>query len=189
MKSTLAKKQLTMVTLVLALALAVYLNWRFAQNDESLRITDVINDGNIPASSETEGEKYYGEALFVSTDEANPDEYFAEARLSRSKSRDEALETLQDALQQTDLTQAEKDEITASLAAVASSITVESNIENLVKAKGFADCVAYINGDKVKVVVKANGDSLSVSEVSQIKEVVLGECDIPVQNITIVEVK
>lgn len=185
MKSHLAKKQLTMITLVLALALAVYLNWRFAQND-ALTITDTITE----TAADAEGEKYYGEAQFVSTDEADPDSYFAEARLNRQQSRDEAMDALQKALQDTNLTQAEKDAITASMAAIASNIATESNIETLVKAKGFSDCVAFINGDKVKIVVKANGDGLSSSEVSQIKEIVLSECSsVPVQNITIVEVK
>jgi len=186
MKSNLAKKQITMVTLVLALALAVYLNWRFASNDSALTITETLAGDAVV---DTEGEKYYGEALFVSAEDSNPDEYFAQARLNRSRSRDEALETLQKTLQQTDLTQAEKEEITKSVTAVAADITKESNIESLIKAKGFEDSVVYISGDKVKVVVKANASGLSVSEVSQIKEIVLSECDIPPQNITIVEIK
>jgi stage III sporulation protein AH len=195
MKSNLAKKQLTMVTLVLALALAVYINWRFANNDNNaLQLTDVVADDQqqpVSANEETgdDGGKYYVEALFVSADEDNSGTYFTEARLNRTQSRDQALDTLQKSLQQTDLTQSEKDALTASLAAVANNITIEGNIESLVKAKGFEDCVAFINDAKVKIVVKANEGGLSVSEVSQIKEIVLGEYTVDVQNVTIVEIK
>lgn len=185
MKSNLAKKQLTMVTLVLALTLAVYLNWRFAKTGNNA----LIATETLAGTQGNEGDKYYGESLFVSADESDPDKYFAEARLNRETARAEALDTLQKSLQNTDLTEAEKAEITRQLTEISANIAIESNIESLVKAKGFSDCVAFISGDKIKVVVKSNSDGLSVSEVSQIKEIVLGESNIQTQNITIVEIK
>jgi stage III sporulation protein AH len=184
MKSNLAKKQLTMVTLVLALALAVYLNWRFAKAGENaLIVTETL------AGAEGEQEKYYGDALFVSSTEGDPGRYFAEARLNRETSRAEALDTLEKSLQNTDLTDAEKESILAQLSEAAANIATESNIESLIKAKGFSDCVAFISGDRVKVVVQSGGGELTAGEVSQIKEIVLGECGVPAQNITIVEIK
>ena len=182
MKTNFGKKQITMLTLVLALALAVYLNWSFASKDNK-----VVGDNSIQTSSQDD--KHYGDALFVSSTEGDPAKYFAEARLNRETSRAEALDTLQKTLQSTDLTEAEKNSAMQQLASISASIAIESDIESLIKAKGFADCVAYINGDKINVVVKANADGLTTSEVSQIKEIVLSQFDIPVQNITIVEIK
>ncbi len=194
---TLIRKQITMVALVFALALAVYLNWRFAATDhDTLPITEVLAAQDNQAVSSTvttedsDGEKYYGEALFVSTsEEGYADDYFAEARLTRTKTRDEAIDTLQKALKKTDLTDAEKSALTAELTQTAGAIASEGAIENQVKAKGFRDCVAYLSGNKVKVVVQSGASGLSAAEVSQIKEIVLDESNVLVENISIVEIK
>lgn len=204
-RPTLLRKQITMVALVFALAGAVYLNWRFAATDnETLPITNVLasQDGqvedSVPVAAQpdeaqpdaVETEKYYGEALFVSTDENSySDDYFAEARLTRTRSRDEAIETLQKALKQTDLTEAEKEKLTAQLTSTAGAIATEGAIESQVKAKGFTDCVAYLSGEKVKVVVQSGASGLTAGEVSQIKEIVLDESGVPVENISIVEIQ
>ena len=88
-------------------------------------------------------DKNYGEAQLVSAGTASGDEYFEQARLTRTKTRDEALDTLQKTLQDTHLSDGEKEQLTQDLTKVISDITLESEIENLVKAKGFADCVAF----------------------------------------------
>ncbi|MEG0913351.1 MAG: SpoIIIAH-like family protein [Oscillospiraceae bacterium] len=189
---TLIRKQITMVALVFALALAVYLNWRFAQtSDGSLPVTEVLaSQAGEDSVKPEDAEKYYGEALFVSTDENSyTEDYFTEARLTRSKTRDESLDTLQKSLKKTELTEAEKAQLTSQLTKTASAIAVEGTIESQVKAKGFSDCVAFINGEKLKIVVKSGSAGLSASEVSQIKEIVIDECKINVENINILEIK
>ncbi|MEA5051325.1 MAG: SpoIIIAH-like family protein [Oscillospiraceae bacterium] len=218
MKSNFAKKQITMLTLVLALAAAVYLNWRFAGGENVLSVTGASSGEQTqatageqtqpvqtdapgteaaqtdaqqsePAEAEQQTETYYGDALFVSKEESSAESYFSEARLTRTSTRDEALDALQKSLQKTDLTEAEKADLTKQLTAIAKNITKEGSIESLVKAKGFGDCVAFINGESVKVVVKAPAAGLSVSEVAQIKEIVLAESGADVKNVSIVEIK
>jgi len=189
MKSNLAKKQITMLTLVLALAVAVYLNWRFAKaGDNTLSLTEALN-GEVAASAEDNDERYYGEAEFVSTTTGDTAKFFAQARLEREQSRAAALDTLEKALSKSDLTDAEKAEILQQLQALSESIAVESNIEQLIKAKGFDDCVAYVNGETVKVVVKTKGAELSTSDVSQIKEIVVSESGVPAQSIVIIGIE
>ncbi|NLC79427.1 MAG: SpoIIIAH-like family protein [Ruminococcaceae bacterium] len=200
-----AKKQITMLTLVLALALAVYLNWRLAGNGDDLKLTEVISNENAVSQTEivsddvfTEADgdesaeetaEYYGEALFVSAPSETSDEYFSEARMTRTKTRDEALDALQKSLQKTELTDAEKKSLTAQLTEIATNITKEGTIESLVKAKGFTDCVAFINNGKVKVVVKTAAGTLTTAEVSQVKEIVISECGTSPSDISIVEIK
>ena len=205
--SVFARKQITMLSLVLALALAVYLNWRFAGSEDRLRLTEVLSNGGSVVQTEgtasddifTEGDvevdeseetaEYYGEALFVSAPSSSSDEYFAEARTTRTKTRDEALDTLQKSLQKTELTDAEKKALTAQLTEIATNITREGTVESLVKAKGFTDCVAFINNGKIKVVVKSTAGTLTAAEVSQIKEIVITECKALPGDISIVEIK
>lgn len=212
MKSSkaLVKKQLTLVALVVALALAVYLNWQFAKTDKdnalvqqvvagqsgetdtaAPTVSDVTGAADEEPAEDEEGsaDKYYGEALFVSADEEYAEGYFSEARLTRSQTRDEALETLEKALSKTDLTEAEKNNLTSQLTATASAIAMEGAAETQIKAKGFDDCVVFLSGDKVKAVVKSGGEGLTPSEVSQIKEVLVDACGVEATNINIVEIK
>ena len=114
--------------------------------------------------------------------------YFAEAKLSRSKSRDEAVETLATMLADADLTGEQKAQLALEATALAKSIETEGKIENLIKAKGFAECMVYYDIDKVDVVVKAE-EGLQDDQVAQMQEVILSEVDVPAENIRIVEVK
>lgn len=178
-----SSKYVTMFALVLALGVAVYLNWRFSE----IEANETLNDNNNQQQG-SEGENY-GDALFVSGDGVNTSSYFAQARLSRTESRDSALDSLQKALQNTELTEAEKTELTAKLTAVAQSITAESNIESMIKAKGFSDCMAYISDGAIKVIVACSDGELTGDKTAQIVEIVTSQTDIPAQKISIVEVK
>ncbi|MEG1070133.1 MAG: SpoIIIAH-like family protein, partial [Ruthenibacterium sp.] len=75
------------------------------------------------------------------------------------------------------------------IAATISGITTESDIENMIKAKGFADCVTFVNGDKINVAVQTGGTALDGASVAQIRDIVLGKMETQAKNITIVEVK
>lgn len=179
-----SSKYFTMFALVLALGLAVYLNWRFTSIDANGAINQNEQDGETDDSG-----KKYGDTLFVSSDGKTAATYFSQARLARTASRDEALDSLQKALQDTELTEAEKTDLTAKLTAIAKSITAESNIESLIKSKGFSDCVAYISDDGIKIVVACTEGELTSEKNAQIVEIVVSQTDIPVQKISIVEVK
>ena len=71
-------------------------------------------------------------------------------------------------------------------AAIATAIEAEGKVENLIKAKGFADCMVYLEEDRASIVVKAQ--ELLDNEVAQIKDIILKETSVPVENISIVEV-
>ena len=161
MKSAKNKRQFTLLALVAALGVAVYLNWEYAKADTPF----AVQTGVSPSSSSSQTgaiqdalpvqealpDKNYGDAQLVSASETGSDQYFEQARLSRSKTRDEALDTMQQALKNAALSEEEKSAVTQTLTSAINSITVESDIENLVKAKGFADCVAFIDGERVKI--------------------------------------
>ena len=93
--------------------------------------------------------KNYGDAQLVATTQSDSDKYFEQARLSRQKTRDEALDTLQKTLKNAKLSDSEKTKATEELSVIIQNMTTETDIENMVKAKGFRDCVASINNDKI----------------------------------------
>ena len=157
-----AEGSLHCLLLVTALGVAVYLNWEYAKTSPMLPDAETTSGGiSVVANTEEQAtdanaltdplmepdqeqnNKNYGDAQLVSVGQKSGKQYFDEARLSRQKSRDEALDTLQKSLKKANLSEEEKAELTQRLSSVVNSITTESDIENLVKAKGFIDCVTF----------------------------------------------
>ena len=199
MKSAKSKRQLTILTLILALGVAVYLNWEYAKTDSpfALPTQTQAEDAALLANAQAANtpvmealpDKNYGEAQLVSVSEDSSDQYFETARLTRTKTRDEALDKLQQSLKATGLTEEEKAQLKDTLSSTISNISLESDIENLVKAKGFADCVVFVDGEKVDLAVKTGAEGLSKNEVAQLRDIILGKVQTSAQNISIVEVK
>ena len=199
MKSAKSKRQLTILTLILALGVAVYLNWEYAKTDSSfvLPTQTQAEEDALLANAQAEDapvmealpDKNYGEAQLVSVSENSSDQYFETARLTRTKTRDEAMDKLQQSLKATGLTEEEKAQLKDTLSSTISNISLESDIENLVKAKGFADCVVFIDGENVDLAVKTGPEGLSKNEVAQLRDIILGKVQTSAQNISIVEVK
>lgn len=134
--------------------------------------------------------KNYGEAQLVSVSKDSGTEFFEQARLNRSKARDEALDAIKKTLKSADLSESEKDSITQKLQNQISSITVESSIESLIKSKGFADCVVSIGEGRADITVMTENDALTADEVTRIRDAVLGKCkSLSAQDITVVEVR
>lgn len=144
------------------------------------------------ATGDTEGnaDKNYGEAQLVSVNPGTGNDFFEAARLSRSKNRDEVLDTINESLKKAGLTQEEKDALTEQLSIQVTNMTLESEAEVLIKAKGFADCVVMVNGNKATVTVMTENDALTAEEVTRIRDVVTAKFEnVSAQDITVVEVK
>ena len=85
------KKQIILACLTLILGIAVYMNYALSSSGDDIA-QDVMNNDAVAADSSAEDSAYYGDAAFVSAEGAS--DYFAQVRLSRMTSRDEAVETL-----------------------------------------------------------------------------------------------
>lgn len=101
--------------------------------------------------------------------------------------RDEAVATLQMIIGGGDITEDEMVMNALDAVQVSKLIESEGTIESLVKAQGFEDCVAYLDGESAKVVVKTEG--LDKAQAASIKEIILGETEVSAENIRIFEVK
>lgn len=195
MNMIVGKKQIVLASLVVALGVAVYLNYQFAGQDLDLVTANAGTTQEI--SVQEEERENYGDAQFVDSKEISRDtemsavqndsEYFSQARLTRTKTRDEAAAALQVMLSDSALAQEQKEELTAQASALAMSIETEGRIENLIKAKGFEECMVYCSDEKVDVIVKS--PELKEGEVVQIRDIILDETRVPVENISIVPVR
>lgn len=112
------------------------------------------------------------------------DAYFSATQLSRQQARDEALEVLQTVVASNDALESTKDQALSEISRIALEIAQESDIEALVKAKGFEQCVAVISDDKASIIVKSEQELLP-SQAAQISEIVYQQSGILPTNVKI----
>ncbi len=169
-------RSVAVIAAVLLIGLAVYLNYRwFYDPIGSLGYGDNNMDNNLDGSETTGG----------TTDDAGEENnYFTATALTRKQSRDEAIDVLKLVTENEDATEAAKAEAAAKISKIAVDIQNETNIETLVKAKGFEECIAVIADDSVSVIVKA--DSLQANEAAQILTIVYETTGITSENVSIV---
>ena len=189
MKKWLHKKQLVAAGLVIALGSAVYLNYYFTKEP-------VLSVGGTQTAGE-ETPQNLGEATFVSEKkeaEATPaDEpasakmgYFDKARQNRNDAREETLAILKEIQGEAGLSEEKRNEATDRAQKVAETILKESNAEGMILAKGFEDCVVYIDGERVSAAVKA--EQLDSRETVQIMEILVSQTGFESKNVQILPV-
>ena len=176
------KKQVLLATLIVALGVAVYLNYYFSSQQPPT--TDVNGRPTSSTSSRNMGDaQFVGNSSVVSSPESTVDanDYFVQARLSRESAREEALDIVKDMMNDVKATDEVKKQAAEKAAAIAQAVEQE------IKSKGFADCVVYIEGENCSIVVRSEG--LKPQESVQITEIVTTQSNIVAQNINIGTVK
>lgn len=199
-------RRATAITLAAALVVAVYLNWQYARTGVSLQedavtvsaaaetqaepAAGVVTDGLMTeAEAVSSAGKNYGEAQLVSVANDSGAKFFEEARLKRQKAHDAALDTIQKTLKSSSLSAEEKKTYAQELTGNLEDLHAENEIETLVKAKGFADCLCFLQSGRADLTVMTAGDALTAAQVAQIRDIVLSKSSVTAQNITVVEVK
>ncbi len=172
----LGKGQIAVAVMLLALGAAIWLNTKY-----------------MPSNS-----KYLGEASYVNntTDEGDTVEtaakaeskkdYFTTEKANREKAREEAVETIEELLKSEKLSDEDKKGALAKIEKIGDTIEKESNIEALLKAKGFEKVLVVISDAGISVVVKSEG--LTSPQTLQIQDIVTGETDIELSKIKIIPV-
>ncbi len=173
------KKTTVLAACILVIGVAGFLNVRYSNPAENIP-KDALTDKSGEASLETD-EIAADESVAVETLE----DYFALAVINRERVRDEAIEMLKDVAGSDATDVSAKNEAYVEMTRMANEIANEANIESLVKAKGFSECVAVISNDTANVIVESDG--LTINEVAQIKEIVYLECGVLPDNIKIIE--
>ena len=198
-------RRATAVTLAAALVIAVYLNWQYARTNVETEPLDAqmvsaaagpaeetaaVLDG-LPTEAEAASDvsKNYGEAQLVSVANDSGTKFFEQARLKREKAHDETVDTIQKTLKGSALSAEEKKAYTDQMAAALEDLNAENEIETLIRAKGFADCLCFLQAGRADLTVMTSGDPLTAAQVAQIRDVVLSKSSVTAQNITVVEVK
>lgn len=173
----LGKRNIAIVCAVVMIGCAIWLNYRLFQGPASTVGTLYYQGQNSEQAGNTDGNG--------SADAGASDDYFAATVITRQKSRDEALAVLQTIVSKEGALPESVNDAIAEMNQIARDMENESNIETLVKAKGFAECVAVISAGKCSVIVKSDG--LLPNEVAQIQEIVYEQTGILPENVKMVE--
>lgn len=172
------KKNLTMLAVLMFVCAAVALNWSYNNRWGSPDSELVLMEDEAMLNAST------SDTALMSASE-----YFAEARLTRQVSRDEALELLQTAASAETASQETIDSAMNAISAMANCSMQETQIENLLIAKGFEECVVYIGNESVTVAVPAPVDGLSEEAVATITDLICNETEYEAAQMSIIEVK
>ncbi len=125
----------------------------------------------------------------TNSEPGSADNYFSSVEVSRQRARDEALQVLNAVVDNDKATEDVKAEAMKEIQTIAREMSQESNIESILMSKGFARCVAVINGDSANIVVSHEGERLQSAQLAQINAVVYEQAGIEPINITIVAKK
>lgn len=174
------KRNLTMLAVMMFVCAAVALNWTYNNRWGTPDTEMVYAEDEMMLAAEASFE----ESLMTAGTE-----YFAEARLTRQLSRDEALSLLETAASSDGASQETIDSVMNAISAMATCSMQESQIENLLIAKDFEDCVVYIGNESVTVAVPAPIDGLSEEEVARITDIICSETQYKAAQLSIIEVK
>lgn len=174
----LKKRQLVTAALVMALGAAVFVNWFYTKPQTQAAPAE---------ASVTQAAENLGDAQYVISGAAGKTDSFAEARLKREKAHSQAMETLQEVLQDTSASQTAAAQASASLAALTERITQEADIETLIQAKTGLESLVIIGEDSAEILLS---DSVSEGSVMlQISEIACGKTGLAAEKITIIEQK
>ena len=169
------KRNMVAGAVLLLVCGAIFLNGRYAQQVEE---TDkLLGQATLVDGTEGDAEEVSGEAL--------PGDYFATARLTHQQARDSALSLLQEA---SGAAEAAAAEAAQSIQTLAAYTLAEAQIENMITAKGYTDCVVFMADDGVSVVVSAGEDGLQTEDIAKITDIVKQETELTADCIKILEV-
>lgn len=174
-----SKRNVTIIAVLLCLSAAVYLNWSYNNRsaDEAMADAELASS---KAAEETSAEQ--------SLDELVAD-YFAQARLTRQQSRDEAISLLEAAAASENASQETIDSAINTISVMANYSMMETQVENLLLAKEFDECVAFMSAEGVTIAVPAPPEGLTAEEVARITDAIIAETDFTATQIKLIEVK
>lgn len=170
------KKRAVAAAVLVFVGAAVYLNWRYSDNVQNQ--SKVLGQSTLVNAQENDAQS--------DATEVSSSDYFATARLSRKQARDSAISMLQEAEVDENAEQSVLNEASETLQVLAAYTVAEAQIESLVTAKGYADCVTFMGADSVSVVV-SDADGLDAADVARIKDIVISETSYTADQIKIME--
>ena len=177
------KKNLVAAAVLVTVCTGIYVNWLYTEQNTAKDLTDTLNVQKVMSDDAL---LLDGDTVLTDAPANTAADYFAAVRLSRQQARDSAVSLLQDVSVNSDQTKAE--ESAAELEDIVQTALTEAQIESLIIAKGYADCVAYMSSKGISVAVSAPEGGLKQEDVAVIADIVMSQSDYTLDEIRVVEV-
>ena len=181
------KKNLIAAAILVTVCAGIYVNWLYAGDSKTQSLDNTLDSQKVMSDDTLELSEDMSAVMAGTADETTGDSYFASVRLSRQQARDEAINLLQEAASVSGDSKAA--ESAADLEDIVQTALSEAQIESLIIAKGFTDCVTYMADDTVSVAVSAPAEGLSTADVALISDVVTSQTDYDLSQVRVIEVK
>ena len=156
------KKNLVATAVLLTVCGGIYVNWLYTESQTTANLTDKLDENKVISTDSN---------VTVDGGANTISDYFAAVRLSRQEARDSAVGLLQEAMAYSD--NAEAAQSNSQLETIVNTALCEAQIESLVIAKGYTDCVAYISDNGISVAVASPEGGLQTDDVAVIADIVL----------------
>lgn len=176
------KKNIMAAAVLLVVCAGIYMNWMYSSSENVDDLTDKLDAETVLSQ---DGIQLDGEAGQSSVDVAT--DYFAAVRLSRQEARDSAVSLLQEAMAYGDGSGNEA--TSAQLEQLVQTALCEAQIESLIIAKGYADCVAYMTDNGISVAVAVPEGGMQSEDVAVIADIVISQSGFSMDDIRVVEVQ
>ena len=181
------KKNMVAAAVLVTVCAGIYVNWLYMEDNTSTSLVDtldtqkVMSDDTLVLSEDMAALSAGEDIQTTSTD------YFAAVRLSRQQARDGAVNLLQEAMSYSE--SSKEAESAVELEQIVQTALSEAQIESLIIAKGYVDCVAYMSSEGISVAVAAPEGGLQQQDVSVIADIVMAQSDYALDDIRVVEVQ
>lgn len=181
------KKNMVAAAVLITVCAGIYVNWLYSEETETASLVDtleaekVMSDDTLILSEDMAAISAGKDIQSTATD------YFAAVRLSRQQARDNAVNLLQEAMAYSE--SSKEAESALELEQIVQTALSEAQIESLIIAKGYTDCVAYMSGEGISVAVAAPEGGLQQEDVSVIADIVMAQSEYSLDDIRVVEVQ
>ena len=183
------KKNMVAAAVLVTVCAGIYVNWLYTQENTPVDLLDTLDTEKVMSD----------DALVVGEDMAaimagddvqtTATDYFSAVRLSRQQARDSAVNLLQEAMAYSEADGGKELESAMELEDIVQTALSEAQIESLVIAKGYADCVAYMSGEGISVAVSSPEGGLRQEDVAVIADIVMAQSAYKLDDIRVVEVQ
>ncbi len=181
------KKNMVAAAVLVVICAGIYANWLYTEDASAANLTDTLD-----------AEKVMSDDMLVLSDDmaalaageephTTANDYFAAVRLSRQQARDSAVSLLQEAMAYSDSPKTA--ESAGDLDTIVQTALSEAQIESLVIAKGYTDCVAYMTNEGISVAVASPEGGLKDVDVAVIADIVMSQSNYSLGDIRVVEVQ
>ena len=177
------KKNMVAAAVLVTVCTGIYVNWLYTEENAAKTLTETLDAEKVMSDDTL---LLSEEAVLTDAELNTATDYFAAVRLSRQQARDSAVSLLQDVSVNSDQTKAE--ESAAELEDIVQTALTEAQIESLIIAKGYTDCVAYMSSEGISVAVSAPEGGLKQEDVAVIADIIMTQSEYTLSDIRVVEV-